>query len=986
MQGKGFVRFFAIVLAVVFLAQFLLTFPTSRLESEAHNYATGVANGNDAAYKVAKAAYLDSFSSKKLVKIPLLKSYTYQDLKSQQLALGLDLKGGMSVVLQVDLQDFVKNLGKKSTDAAFNTALTKASDRLKTGGSDFVSLFVDEYKKAGGQSLAAIFSRSEIFSNRIKFDTPEDVVVNVVRDAAKEAVKTTYDRLKERIDAFGVTQPNVSLDAARDLIVVELPGVENPKRAIAMITEQAALEFWDVYRVIDPGLTQSFQMADAKAKMIMANDTSKQIKLDSSNMGPILSNMTLNSNGQLGLAVMGSAEKEKMNVINSFLKKPEIAQLFPRDLTFAWSQKPEKDATGKEGTIYNLYALRGKRGAEGPSLTGDCVTDAFANPDPTTGQVAVSLKMNTDGAKKWDDLTNRAAKDNNREVAVVLDGKVVSAPRVNDRISTGDSQITGSYTVEEGQDFARILKIGRLPAQTQVIQQSVVGPSLGQENINKSLISLGIGLLAIIVLMSTYYSTAGIISIVALLINIFFIIGTLTSYGTVLTLPGIAGIVLTMASAVDANVIIYERCREELAEGKSVAQAIKDGFLNSYSAIFDANISNLLIAFVMAYFGLGPIKGFAVVLIIGILSTLFTAVFLCHLLMEYWFGKGKVIEFSKPWSANIFTGIKYDWVGKRKIAYAVSALFILAGVASYFTRGFELGVDFKGGFSYNVQFSQKVDDQALRASLDSKFGGTTIVKAIDITNTFNIVTAYGIDDASPEASDKVMDKLFEGIQTVDASAKIEDFKKQDSAGKTHVTSYSKVGSYVADDIRGSAFKATALSLLLIFIYVTFRFSKWQFSAGAVIALFHDVLLVMSFFTLFHGILPFSMEIDQAFVAAILTVIGYSMNDTIVVYDRIREYIHKYTGMSKAEVINDAINNTLSRTIMTSFITFLSMFILFAFGGSSVRGFAFALLIGIIVGTYSSIFVATPIMVDLTDEHLTDAPKPVEAKKKEAVKA
>ncbi len=980
MQGKGFIRFFAIVLAVVFLLQFLLTFPTNRVDSNAHNYAQGIANGNDAVYKVERARYLDSMSSEVLFSIPLLKTYTYQDLKKQQLALGLDLKGGMSVVMQVDLQDFINSLGKKAPDAAFQTALKNAGERLKNGGTDYVTLFAEEFKKAGGQSLAAIFSRNEALSSRIKFDTPDDVVVRILRENATETVKTTYDRLKERIDEFGVTQPNVSLDAARDLIVVELPGVDNPKRARNLLSATAALEFWDVYRVIDPGVVAGLQMADAKAKMLMSNDTSSVVKVDSSNMGPILSNMSLNSTGQMGLAVIGTAEKNKINLINSYLQNPAVKSLFPRDLVFSWSEKAQKGADGKIGNTYELYALKNKKSGEGASLSGDCVTDASVNTDPVSGQVAVSLKMNSEGARKWGEMTTAAAKDNNREVAVVLDEKVVSAPRVNDAILTGDSQISGSYTLEEGQDFARILKIGRLPAKTQIIQESVVGPSLGQDNINKSLISLGLGLLAIIVLMSTYYSTAGIISVVALLVNIFFIMGALTSYGTVLTLPGIAGIVLTMASAVDANVIIYERCREELAEGKSIAQAIKDGFYNSYSAIFDANISNLLIAFVMAYFGLGPIKGFAVVLIVGIIFTLFTAVFLCHLMMEYWFEKGNKIEFSKPWSSNLLTNVKYDWVGKRKIAYAASALFILAGVASYFVRGFELGVDFKGGYSYNVQFAENVNDQALRSILDQKFGSNTIVKAIDTKNSYNIVTPYLIDDNTTEATEKVIEKLFEGVKEVAPGVTLEDFRKQDNPGKTHISAFSKVGSYVADDIRNSSFKAIALSLLLIFIYVAFRFNKWQFSAGAVLALFHDVLLVMAFFTLFHGILPFSMEIDQAFVAAILTVIGYSMNDTIVVYDRIREYIHKYTGMSKAEVINDAINNTLSRTMMTSFITFLSMFILFAFGGSSVRGFAFALLIGIVVGTYSSIFVATPIMVDLTDENLTDAPQPVVAKK------
>lgn len=983
MQGKGYIRFFAILLAIVFIGQFLLTFPTSKVERDADSYANNAAAaGKD--WKTARAAYLDSMSSVKIAGTKYLKEYTYQDLKKQQLALGLDLKGGMSVVLQVDLEDFVKNMSKGSTDPAFLTALKNASTALQQGGgSDYITVFASEFKKASnGQPLASVFARNEVLTSAgIKFDSDDAVVIRALREKANETVKSTYDRLKERIDEFGVTQPNVSLDASRDLIVVELPGVDNPKRALAMLEATAKLEFWDVYRLNDPGIAEALQAADAKAKALMSGDTS-QTKVDTSKnaqAGPIFSNLQVNGQLQFSPAVWGLADKNKTKYISEWLEKPAVKASFPSDLRFAWSQKPLKaGVTSGDGSIYELYALKSKKGGQGPGLDGSTVTDAIVSPDEA-GRAAVSLKMNTAGARAWGEMTTAAFNDNKKQIAVVLDDKVVSAPNVNSPILTGDSQITGSYTIEEAQDFARILQIGKLPAKPKPIQVSVVGPSLGQDNINKSLISLGVGLLAIILLMSTYYSTAGVISIIALLVNIFFIVGSLTSYGTVLTLPGIAGIVLTMAAAVDANVIIYERCREELAEGKSLIQAIKDGFWHSYPAIFDANISNLLIAFVMAYFGLGPIKGFAVVLIIGIISTIFTAVFLAQYIMEEWVNRGNDVKFSQPWSATMFRNINYDWVGKRKYAYAVSAILIIAGIASYFSRGFELGVDFKGGYSYNIQFAEgtNVSAESLRDAVTAKLGGTPIVKAIDTKNSFNIVTSYLVDDNSSEASDKVMAKIYEGVNTI-APVSLDEFKKHDASG-THVTSFSKVGSYVADDIRNSAFLATALSLLLIFFYITFRFSKWQFSLGAVIALFHDVLLVLALFSMLHGILPFSLEIDQAFVAALLTVIGYSMNDTVVVYDRIREFINKYSGKSKAEVINDAINNTLSRTIMTSFITFLSMFILFAFGGSSVRGFAFALVVGIVVGTYSSIFVATPIMVDLTSENLTDAPKPVEKK-------
>jgi SecD/SecF fusion protein len=978
MLGKKFIRFFTILLAVVFLGQFLLTIPTNKVEREADAVAKKEGEASSPAYKIARGKYLDDLSGKTIFSIPYLKNYTYQDLKKQQLALGLDLKGGMSVVLQVDLFDFVNGLSKNSQDPAFTTAMNNAKTAMQKGGSDFITTFGNEYKKANGTSLAAIFSRNEVIASKgINLESTDAQVIAMLKSSefAQSTVKSTYDRLKERIDEFGVTQPNVSLDAARDLIVVELPGVDNPKRARELLTATAKLEFWDVYR-FDQNIANGMMAADNRAKMIMNKDTSATTKSDTTR-GPIFQNLNM---AQGGSALVGFADKGGVKTINEYLQNKSIKALFPKDLVLAFSQKPDK--AGK----FALYSLKAKRGTSETSndraaLNGDVVTDATVQTDEK-GEVSVSLKMNDEGKRKWGELTTAAAADNQRPVAVVLDGTVVSAPSVNTPIMDGNSSITGSYTVEEANDFARVLKIGRLPAGINIIQESVIGPSLGEENINKSYISLIIGLLAIILLMCTYYSTAGVISIVALLVNIFFIIGALTSYGTVLTLPGIAGIVLTMAAAVDANVIIYERCREELAEGKGLLAAIRDGFKHSYPAIFDANISNLIIAFVMAYFGLGPIKGFAVVLIIGIFSTLFTAVFVCQWLMEMWFNRTGKMSFSASWSQKLLSGIKYDWVGKRKYAYMISGAFILAGLVSFFVRGFDLGVDFKGGYSYNVEFAQDVNVDQLRASLESKLGGTPIVKAIDTKNSFNIITTYGLELTGAEATEKVIAQVFEGVKGVSPNSTLEDFRNQSATGKTHITAFSKVGSYVADDIRKSATWALGLSLLLIFIYIAIRFNKWQFSAGAVLALFHDVLLVMSFFTLFHGILPFSMEIDQAFVAAILTVVGYSMNDTIVVYDRIREFIHNYKGRSNAEIINDAINNTLSRTIMTSFITFLSMLILFVMGGSSVRGFAFALLIGIIVGTYSSIFVATPIMMDLTKENLSDAPNVVEAVKKE----
>ncbi|MDX1406831.1 MAG: protein translocase subunit SecD, partial [Saprospiraceae bacterium] len=611
-------------------------------------------------------------------------------------------------------------------------------------------------------------------------------------------------------------------------------------------------------------------------------------------------------------------------------------------------------------------------------LEGDLVVSASSDPNPTTGEVEVTLSMNNLGAKIWADMTTKAAQDNEREIAIALDDEVVSAPGVREPITQGRSSISGGFTVQEGKDLANILEIGKLPAKTQIIQESLVGPSLGHENIQKSLRSLLIGLALVLLFMVFYYGTAGIVSIIALFANLFFIFGGLASFGTVLTIPGIAGIVLTIGMAVDANVIIYERVREELRDGKSLRLAIEDGFRQSYSAIIDANVTTILVAIILAYFGLGPIKGFAVVLIIGVLSSLFTAVLLGRLMIDTWTRKeGRTMSFWTAPTRNVLANLNIDWLSKRRIGYLVSGLIIAAGIVSFATRGFELGVDFKGGYSYNIEFerTKDIDVDGLRSTLTDVFESVPVVKAVDSENTFNVTTSYLINETDDTAPDRVLQTLYEGIVSytgVDIDA--EEFKKTDGRG-THVTSSSRVGPTIADDIKKSSVEATIFALLFIFIYIFIRFSKWQYSLGAVAALFHDTLIVLGVFSLLHGVLPFSLEIDQAFIAALLTVIGYSINDTVVVFDRIREFTGLYSGKGKKEVINMAINSTVSRTIITSLTTLFVVSILLMFGGSSIKGFAFALVIGILVGTYSSIFVATPVMSDLTgDIHPKDTKK------------
>ncbi len=1017
-QGKGIIKFFLVVMTLVTLLQYLFILPTRKVEKDADEYAQSVAAkaGPDqdarTAEKAARVSFLDSMSSEEVFSIPLLKSFTYDELKSRQLALGLDLKGGMSVILQVDLRELIRALADDSKDPTFIKALETATQKQTNAQADYVSLFADSWREvAGQQKLAPIFARNKSFTSEINYETSDADVIRLIRTQADETVKLTFQRLKERIDQFGVTQPNVSLDASRDLIIVELPGIDNPERARKLLIATAELQFWNVYRVTDAGIAQAFRSADAKVKSLEGIKdeaaTPEQIpqineKLDSegngtgvfdttyidapvdpfASQGPLLSLLQVNpGNGLYPFAVMGLAKKNDRTQIDKYLELPQVKALFPNDLEFHWSSKPETYSTSEDDTdadpMYQLYAIKKQKGSDKPPLGGDLVQKATANPDPQTGEMEVALSMNTEGARIWGNMTTKAAQDNNREIAIVLDEKVVSAPRVNQAITGGNSSITGGFTTQEAQDLASVLEIGKLPAKTKIIQESIVGPSLGQKNINRSLTSLFIGFIMVFLFMIVYYGRGGIVSILALFLNIFFIFGALASYGTVLTLPGIAGIILTIGMAVDANVIIYERIREELREGKSMLMSISDGFKHSYSAIIDANVTTILTAFVLAYFGMGPIKGFAVVLIIGVLSSIFTAVLVGRLMIDWWTGRGNEMSFWTGMSQNAFSNMSIDFLGKRKVAYTISGIIIALGFISFFVRGFDLGVDFKGGYSYNIQFdeNQKVDLETLKTSLNTAFGSTPVVKAVDTDNTFNVVTSYMVNNTDDNAASLVMAKLHEGISAATGNnTTLKTFSDPDGIG-THVTSSSKVGPTIADDIKSSSFYAAIFALLLIFLYIFIRFNKWQYSMGAVAALFHDTLIVLSLFSIFHGILPFSLEIDQAFIAAVLTVIGYSINDTVVVFDRIREYLNNYTKKSKEEVINMAVNSTISRTVITSLTTLFVILILFVFGGASIKGFAFALLIGVIVGTYSSVFIATPIMSDFTGDL-----KPKEAKK------
>ncbi len=977
MQSKGIVKFFLVLLTLICAGQFIYYIPTSRVEREAENKAKIAAEAaapenKAAAAKIARLSYLDSMSSEKIWTVPLVGSYTYQDLKSKQLALGLDLKGGMSVLLQVDLKDFLISLSGNSTDPNFTKAIENATALKANASGDFISLFVQEYKKlAGDNRLASIFARNESLKQLINIESGDNAVQNVIRQKADETVGETYKRLKQRIDKLGVVQPNVSLDKSRDIIIVELPGIENPERARGLLTSAANLEFWEVYRASDNGIMAALQEADNTLKATQLGIKTDSLSKDStsavSNLGgPLLALLQPNP-GTMSPAVIGSADKNKRNQISEYLAKPEVASKFPNDLKFAWSKDAVVDQTGKSTGQYELYALKKSVGKDGPALDGGRVTDARANSTEKGGSgMEVSLQMDAQGAAAWGQLTSQCARDNNREVAIVLDNDVVSAPRVISPILEGRSSITGNYTVQEAQDLASILQVGKLPARAEIIQENTVGPSLGAENIRNSVMALGLSFLSILLFMVIYYSTGGVISIIALFANLFFIVGSLTSYGTVLTLPGIAGIVLTMAMAVDANVIIYERIREELAEGKSTMLAISEGFKHSMSAVIDGHVTALLTSLVLIWQGIGAIKGFGVVLAIGVIFTLFTAILVSRLIVDWWTGRGNEIRFFAKFSEGAFKNIHWDWMKLRLKAYAFSTVIVIAGIVSFFTRGFELGVDFTGGYKYEVAFDRAVSAEQVREALTKSFEGqSTIVKAVNTDNTFDITTAYLSKETTADAQDKVLSKLHEGVNSlVGGNLDMEKFKAHD-ANTTHIKSSVKVGPTVADDIKRSSLLTTLFGVLIIGAYIFIRFNRWQYSIGLVIAALHDVLITVSLFTLLHGIVPWSMEINQDFIAALLTIIGYSVNDTVIVYDRIREYMRKYTNKPMAQVINDGINSTMSRTIITSLTVLIVTFILFLVGGAGIKGFAFALFVGMLAGTYSSIFIAAPVMMDLS---------------------
>jgi len=1006
MQAKGFIRIIIIALIVASIFQLSFTFVkitfVNKAKTYAENQTAGIENPVDKAYEFnqAKNYYLDSIKNEELIL-----GLTYDKIDQRSLNLGLDLKGGVSMLVEIDQADVLRKLSNNTKDEAFNKALEATIAAQAESQGDFITQFGEEYNKAeGNPKLANIFAPIEKFREKITFESTNDEVIKVLQAEAQAKNSETHNVLTTRIDQFGVAQPFISEPDENGRIYVELPGADNTDRIRGIIQSAAVLEF---YNTVDASVTGELLVQAneilvgvlgleevseteetttvdevlAETTDSVATDLNEDLSDDLSDLEKDLSdlddledtsavsafnplfdvlqpNIVLQGETQTWGqgAVAGYVSKKDKERVTELLNMEEVKSLFSVNrIKLAWSAKPVKDPqTDAYTDVYVLYGLQNEINGQ-PALSGDVITDSRAGYDQFGG-AEVSMTMNNIGANKWAKLTEENV---GRQVAIVLDDKVFSAPNVNQAITGGRSSISGLDNFEEADDLANILKSGKLDAKINIPQEAVVGASLGEASITSGLMALAIGFLLVILFMVLYYSGAGLIANVALLVNILFIMGTLASLGAALTLPGLAGIVLTIGMAVDANVIIFERIKEELRKGKGLRLAITDGFSRSYSAIIDANVTTFITAATLLWLGAGPVKGFAIVLMIGIIASFISAVFLSRLIFEGYIDRNKDVALSMSWSENLLQNVHIDFLGKRKIAYGISAVIIIAGLVSIFTKGFELGVDFKGGRSYVVAFDQEVSTDEIRSDLAEAFNTPPQVKTFGNNQTVQIITSYEIESADPKMDSTVTYMLFENLKG--------EFKEEptnESFMRTALIQSNKVDTSIADDIQSSAFKAGIVGAILIFLYLLLRFRKWQYGAGALVAVIHDSLILLSLYSLLWGDwFPFSLEIEQKFIAAILTVIGYSINDTVIVFDRIRENFEEHPSAELIANVNNAINSTLSRTLMTSFTTILVVLILFIFGGEAIRGFSFALLVGILVGTYSSIFIATSIVVD-----------------------
>lgn len=1041
MQSKGAITILTIAIALVCIYQLSFTWATRHQESKAKKFAESSIQQEQAKPSFAaipdldKAFYLDSLRNQKekfyidsVTAEKVFLGFTYKEVKEREVSLGLDLKGGMNVMLEVSVAELITTLSNDNTSPQFLQAMELAKTNMANSRADFITLFAEAWDKvAPGQRLSQIFGTYEM-KDKIKPETSNAEVINVIRDEAESAISNSFNVLRNRIDRFGVTQPNIQKIGSTGRILVELPGVKEPERVRKLLQGTASLEFWETYEnqevyqylteadQVIKGLIENEPVADtslaglaaqgaqnvtgtaltaeqAAAKkapeqtavketqekgtttkdttaaqkeaadtllsQIMGGDTLSVDQAALAKQNPLffLLNPSVSQGQLIPGPCVGRAHYKDTATIGAWFRNPQVQAVFPADVKLLWSVK----AIDPAETIFELIAIKANTRDGKAPLDGGVITDARKEFGSNSGVPEVGMSMNAEGARTWATMT---ANNIGRCIAIVLDGMVYSYPRVNSEITGGRSAISGNFTVQEADDLANVLKSGKLPAPARIVQEAVVGPTLGTESINAGLFSFAIAFLLVLIYIIFFYSTAGIAASFALIANVVFLMGTLVSFGAVLTLPGIAGIVLTMGMAVDANVIIYERIKEEIRAGKALRLAIADGFSNAYSAIIDGQLTTIITGIVLAIFGTGPVQGFATTLVIGIITSLATSIFITRLIFEGRLARNKNISFSNKLTKNFLSDTKINFMGLRKIGYAISTALIVISFASMAFKGFSYGVDFTGGRTYVVRFDQSVSSEAVRDAVVKEFKEGVEVKQFGGESQMKITTKYMINDNSSETDALVDGKLYNALNGLYANKiTLEEFLSTVD-NPNGIISSEKVGPTIADDIQRDAAVAVVISLFAIFLYIAFRFRSWKWGTGGVLGLAHNAVVVMGFFSLFTGVLPFTLDIDQTFIAAILTIIGYTINDTVIVFDRIREYRGLYPKRELKQNINEAINSTLARTVNTSGTTLVVLLAIAIFGGDVIRGFAIALIVGIVVGTYSTLFVATPVVYDI----------------------
>ena len=993
MQNKGLVKMFALLFGLVSIYQLSFTFKGNQLENKATQFAINKVADTETDYdskrNLKRISYLDSIKNKEVFNIGIA-AYTYDEVKEKAMNLGLDLKGGINVILQISVKDILVGLANDSKDPTFRQALSDAEELQKDSQNTYLEDFFEAFEVIQGDKKLA---SPDIFANRtlsdqITFDMSDDEVKPILSAKIDESIISAFEVLRKRIDKFGVTQPNIQRIGNSGRILVELPGAKEVERVKGLLQSTAQLEFWDAFKGAEFGnflvqanevlktivvnenteVASNDEASEADAISDIIGDSDAETGLDDTEINPLFD--LIRSMGYNGGPVLASFESKDQETISDYLNNPKVRALLApeqRYVKFVWGIPQFMETEADEDTdqevesleLVELYALKGNRENK-PQLSGAVITDA-KQEFQQNGTPSVTMQMNLKGAKIWEKMTGNAF-NTGGQIAIVLDDIVYSAPGVTSGpISGGNSEISGTFTLNEAVDLANVLRAGKLPASADIVQAEEVGPSLGQEAIDSGMKSFIIALLFVLLWMVFYYGKSGLYSNVALLLNILLIFGILSGLGAVLTLPGIAGIVLTIGIAVDANVLIYERIREELYKGKGQKESVRDGFSNALSSILDANITTGLTALILYTFGTGPIKGFATTLLIGIITSLFTAIFISRLLIDWDLNRGGKLQFSTKLTKGLLSAIKIEFLKKRRMAYILSATIISAGLFSLFTTGLDQGIDFVGGRTYTVRFDKDMNTEDVKTAVNEVFNSAE-VKTIGSANQLKISTKYKVNENSAEVDAEVQEKLYTALVPFlsDGTSYKQFIDAENNVGKMYS---GKVSPTIADDIKRSSLWAVLGSLIVVFLYILLRFKKWQFSLGAVAAVFHDVLIVLGIFSIAWKFLPFSMEIDQAFIAAILTVIGYSLNDTVVVFDRIREYINEHSSWDFGRIVNGALNSTLSRTLNTSLTTLVVLLAMFIFGADSLRGLLFALIVGVLVGTYSSVFIATPIMHD-----------------------